>query len=78
MNALIIAVGILNNRELTGSIAEEIIAAFRLLGIADEAADVINNITQINDFAEYDLYRKAADDADFLDWEQACATTQLD
>jgi hypothetical protein len=74
MNALIIAVGILNNRELTGSIAEEIIAAFRLLGIADEAADVINNLIQ----AEYDLYRKAADDADFLDWEQACATTQLD
>ena len=78
MNALIIAVGILNNRTLNATTAEEIIRAFRVLGISDEAADVINNLTQINDFAEYDLYRKAADDADFLDWEQACSTTQLD
>ena len=57
MNALIIAVGILNNRELTSSTAEEIIAAFRLLGIADEAADVINSLLN--------------EDTDFLDLEQA-------
>lgn len=44
MNALIIAVGILNNRALTGSTAEEIIAAFRLLGISDQAAPVINSL----------------------------------